>query len=114
VSHVLLMAAFKFGHPVSLRILMKTDDPPSHTSPAEILVRVCLTKCASAAGPRARARTNLRFLSGTHGRAPPARCPAPVRPVGCMRGLGGSADSSSAAFGIPPRSDRRRARCRPS
>jgi len=79
---VLLMAAFKFGHPVSLRILMKTDDPPSHTSPGEILVRVCLTACASAAGPRAGAGTNLRFLSG-----PTVRC----RLSGASRQTGPSA-----------------------
>ncbi len=31
--------------------------------------RICLTKCASAAGPQAGARTDLRFLSGAHGGA---------------------------------------------
>jgi hypothetical protein len=38
----------------------------------------------------ARARTNLRFRNGVHRRVPPKRRPAPDRPVGRMRGLGGT------------------------
>jgi hypothetical protein len=48
---------------------------------------VRLTTCASAAGSQARARTSLRSLERPT-RVPPTRSPAPVRPVGCMRGLG--------------------------
>jgi hypothetical protein len=48
---------------------------------------VGLTTCASAAGLQVRARTNLRFLWRLHRRVPPARNSAPIRPVGCMRGL---------------------------
>jgi hypothetical protein len=43
---------------------------------------------ASAAGHRARGRTNQLFLCGATGGRRPARRPAPDRPVGCMRGLG--------------------------
>ena len=46
----------------------------------------CLTKCASAAGPQARVRTNLRSTAPAEGL--PERSPAALRPVGCMRGLG--------------------------
>ena len=46
VPHMLQMAAFQFGHPIPLGIFVKSDDPPPHTSPGEIFVRVCLTaKC---------------------------------------------------------------------
>ena len=48
-----------------------------------------LTTCASAAGPQAGARTNLRSLERSR-RVPPERDAAPLRPVGCMRGLGGA------------------------
>lgn len=47
------------------------------------------------AGPRARARTNLRFPSWHSWRAPPERNTARVRPVGCMRGLGGTLGKSA-------------------
>jgi hypothetical protein len=60
-----------------------------------------LTKCASAAGDHARAHTNLRSTARSR-RAPPERSSAPLRPVGCMRGLGGS------ARGAPHDSTRRR------
>jgi hypothetical protein len=43
---------------------------------------------ARTAGHRAGARTNLRFLTGTTGGCRPRGAPRPIRPVGCMRGLG--------------------------
>jgi hypothetical protein len=47
----------------------------------------CLTTGASAAGSQARAHTNPR--STARSRRGTARAePAPLRPVGCMRGLG--------------------------
>jgi hypothetical protein len=39
VTHVLGVAAFEFGHPMAIQILVEADDPPSHSSPGEILVR---------------------------------------------------------------------------
>jgi hypothetical protein len=73
VPHVLRMAALELGYQVPFGVFVKADDPPSHTSPpGEIFVRVCLTACASAAGPQARARTNLRSLARSR-RVPPGR-----------------------------------------
>jgi hypothetical protein len=49
---------------------------------------VRLTTCASAAGSQARAPTILRSTD-RHRRSVPGRSWGPIRPVGCMRGLGG-------------------------
>ena len=62
-----------------------------------------LATCASAAGDHAGARTNLRFLSGTHWRAPPDRSLAPLRPDGCIRGSGGRHDAWNVPVGASMR-----------
>jgi len=46
----------------------------------------CLTTCASAAGPRAGARTNLRFLNGLHGRRRRRGAPRPSGPSAAYAG----------------------------
>jgi hypothetical protein len=54
--------------------------------------RICgcvrLTTSKSAAGPRAGARTNLRFHCLASRNTAPARSAGPTRPVGCICGLG--------------------------
>jgi LDH2 family malate/lactate/ureidoglycolate dehydrogenase len=62
-----------------------------HVLPGEMDQRwCCLTTCASAAGPQAGAHTNLRSTARSR-KVPPERGSAPLRPVGCMRGLAGAA-----------------------
>lgn len=53
------------------------------------------TTCASAAGYRARARTNLPILYLAARRLVPARSPGPPWPVGCIRGSGEAARSAT-------------------
>jgi hypothetical protein len=58
--------------------------------PVPVGTACCLTTCASGAGHQARARTNLRFRSLATGRPVPERSAGLLRPVGCMRLLGGA------------------------
>jgi hypothetical protein len=57
-----------------------------------------LTTCASAAGDRARARTNLRAAASSRDAAP-RRSRGHLRPVGCMRGLGATPTRSGPWLG---------------